>query len=77
MVRFSQSSPKHTAYCEFFKVFLLLLTASYICSSIDSSELQSHLATATPVNCNVTLETYACAQVRNNIHSMEYRVDTK
>ncbi|XP_075869320.1 uncharacterized protein LOC142879757 [Nelusetta ayraudi] len=39
--------------------------ASYICSNVDSSDLQSHSAAAMYTSCNVTLESYACAQLEN------------
>ncbi|XP_041790221.1 uncharacterized protein LOC121604710 [Chelmon rostratus] len=36
-----------------------------ICRGVNSSDLYSHLSMSTEVSCNVTLETYACAQLDN------------
>ncbi|KAM8772694.1 uncharacterized protein AB9X84_011354 [Acanthopagrus schlegelii] len=42
-----------------------LYNGTKVCRGVNSSALHLHLNTSTEVSCNVTLETYACAQLVN------------
>ncbi|XP_036949254.1 uncharacterized protein LOC119016969 [Acanthopagrus latus] len=42
-----------------------LYNGTKVCRGVNSSALHLHLNTSTEVSCNVTLETYACAQLEN------------